>query len=63
MVFSMEDYLRHVSQEKLEAFLQDYLEGKLKEDFSHVIGAVSQEIMRRNLEKSLKGPDLAPKTE
>lgn len=47
MEYSVEAYLQRLSTEKLEAFLQNYLEGQLEEDFSNVIGEVAQELSRR----------------
>ena len=40
-------YLKRLPIEKLEKFLQDYLNNKLEEDFSNVIGDIVQELARR----------------
>ena len=50
MEHTVEAYLRRLFTEKLEKFLQDYLNGKLTEDFSNAIGDVVQELARRKEE-------------
>ena len=47
MEYSVEAYLRRLPTEKLEEFLQDYMEGKQEEDFTNVIGEVVHELARR----------------
>ena len=47
MEYSVQAYLRRVSTEKLEKFLQDYRSNLLKEDFSGMIESVIQELERR----------------
>ena len=62
MEYSVEAYLRRLPTEKIETFLQDYLNGVLKEDFSGMIGAVEQELSRRkgeNLRQAITKPDNA----
>ena len=51
MDHTIETYLKCLPTEKLEKFLQDYMDNKLKEDFSNVIGLVVQELARRKEEK------------
>lgn len=51
MDYSVHAYLQRLPTEKLEKFLQDYLNNKLKEDFSNVIGDIVQELARRKEEK------------
>ena len=51
MGHTVEAYLKRLPTEKLEKFLQDYLNGELKEDFSNAIGDVVQELARRKGEK------------
>ena len=50
MEYTTQAYLRRQPTEKLEAFLKDYLEGNLKENFDNVIGEVVQELARRKKE-------------
>ena len=47
MEYSVQAYLRRVSTEKLEKFLQDYRNHLLKEDCSGMIAAVLQELEQR----------------
>ena len=51
MEHTMEAYLKRLPTEKLETFLQSYMDKKQKEDFTNVIGAVVQELARRKEEK------------
>ena len=44
-------YLKRLPKEILEKFLQDYLDHKLKEDYSSVIDTVVLELARRNKEE------------
>lgn len=59
MECSVEAYLRRLPTEKLEQFLQDYMNGKLKEDYSNGIGEVVRELARRKAEG--KGADAGMK--
>jgi len=52
MEYTAEAYLRRLPTEKLETFLQDYMDGKLNEDFSNIIGQVTQELARRKVTNS-----------
>ena len=52
MEHTVEAYLKRLPKEKLEKFLQDYMDHKLEEDFSEVIGEVLQELARRQEEAS-----------
>ena len=47
MDHSVKAYLERVSLEKLEKFLQDYLDGNLDADYSDVMGDVVREIALR----------------
>lgn len=47
MEHSLEAYLKRLPTEKLEEFLQDYLERRQDEDFSDMIGEVVRELARR----------------
>ena len=47
MEHTMEAYLKRLPTEKLEAFLQDYMDGRQNEDFSDAIGAVVGELAQR----------------
>ena len=49
---TVDAYLQRLPTEKLEKFLQDYLNGEFTEDFSDAIGKVVQELARRNAEKN-----------
>jgi hypothetical protein len=51
MEHTLEGYLSRLPKETLEKLLQDYLENKLKEDYSMAIGAVVRELARRNKEE------------
>ena len=50
MEYSVEAYLRRMPTEKLEIYLQNYMDGKRREDISDVIGQVVQELARRKKE-------------
>ena len=50
MEHSVAAYLRRLPTEKLEEFLQEYVDRKQEEDFSNVIGEVVQELARRKEE-------------
>lgn len=52
MEYSVEAYIRRLSTEKLEKFLQDYMDGNHKEDFTDVIGEVVHELARRKENKN-----------
>lgn len=47
MDHSVQAYLKRLSSEKLEKFLQDYQRNQHSEDFSKIIDAVVQELDRR----------------
>ena len=47
MEHTMEAYLKNLPTEKLDAFLQDYIDKKLIEDYSDMIGEVVKELSQR----------------
>ncbi len=49
--YSVEAYLQRQPLEKLEKFLQDYLDGVLEDDFSSSIGLIAQEIARKRKQR------------
>ena len=54
MEHTVEAYLRRLPTEKLEGFLQNYMDRKQEEDFTNVIGEVIHELTRRKKEKESK---------
>ena len=54
MEHSVEAYLRRLPTEKLEIFLQNYMDGKQQEDISNMIGTVIHELARRKKEEEGK---------
>ena len=52
MLYSMQEYLKREKTEKLTAFVKDYYAGLLKEDFSHIIPLVEEELRLRKKEST-----------
>lgn len=47
MDHSLQSYIERVSTERLEAFLRQYYDGELTEDFTHIIPYIEYVVDRR----------------